>query len=321
MNTPLISPDENIAATVVASMLGEKVLSSIRLATGDQHFVFAVKTESLEYVLRMTKETNRNFFISAIYWQEKLIPLGVPLAKFIKSDLNGEYSSFPALLMMRLPGDDLCNVYSSLTNLDKENLAKEMVAIQNTTKALPNGVGFGITSSYENTPEFKSWYDFLIQRLNFFMDIIGKASIFDATQILNAISIANEIKDDLHTVQATPFLWDASERNVIVYQGKISGIVDVDEICFGDPLFVLGLTYSALENEGHDTLYTDYWADNLHLDGKSKLRLEFYRLFYTVVFMRKHSMLSANNQKITFNVARLKNMFNQSLTRIKEICK
>lgn len=61
MNTPLTSPDENIAATVVASMLDEKVFSSIKLTTGDQHFVCAVQTKSLEYVLRMTKESNRIF--------------------------------------------------------------------------------------------------------------------------------------------------------------------------------------------------------------------------------------------------------------------
>ncbi|MFO8870713.1 hypothetical protein SC729_05665 [Legionella pneumophila serogroup 1] len=92
----------------------------------------------------------------------------------------------------------------------------------------------------------------------------------------------------------------------------------VDEVCFGDPLFVLGLTYSALENEGHDTLYTDYWTEALQLDKKAKLRLEFYRLFYIVVFMRKHSMTTANSQKIIFNVQRLKNMFDQSLMRILE---
>jgi len=40
MSTPLISPNENIAATTVAAMMGEKVLSSIRLATGDQHFEY-----------------------------------------------------------------------------------------------------------------------------------------------------------------------------------------------------------------------------------------------------------------------------------------
>lgn len=212
------TPNENIAATVVAAMTKEKVLSSIRLATGDQHFVFAIKTSNLEYVLRMTKEANKNYFISAIYWQEKLIPLGIPLAKFIRSDLNGEYSPFPALLMMRLPGDDLCNVYAGLTNLDKKNLAEEMIKIQSATKALPHGLGFGITSSYENTPEFKSWYDFLIQRLNLFRDIISKNGIFDAIEISKVISIANDIQEDLDTISPTPFLWDASEEK----RGRIS---------------------------------------------------------------------------------------------------
>jgi hypothetical protein len=318
MNVFLIIPNENTAATVVASMMSEKVLSSHRLVTGDQHFVFAVKTSNAEYVLRMTKETNRNYFISALYWQEKLIPLGIPLAKFIKSDLDGKHSQFPALLMMRLPGDDLCNVYSSLTNSDKKNLAEEMVAIQNSTKPLPEGLGFGITNSYENIPEFKSWYDFLMQRLHLFREIISQNNIFDATKISKFISILTDMKEDFLAIKASPFLWDASERNVLVYEGKISGIVDVDEVCFGDPLFVLGLTYSALENEGHDTLYTDYWAEALQLGKKAKLRLEFYRLFYIVVFMRKHSMTTANSQKVIFNVQRLKNMFDQSLMRILE---
>ena len=46
MSTSLTLPNEDIAAGVVASMTNEKVLSSHRLATGDQHFVFAVKTSS-----------------------------------------------------------------------------------------------------------------------------------------------------------------------------------------------------------------------------------------------------------------------------------
>lgn len=107
MDTQLTVPNEKLAVSIVKSMTGEDACSSTRLATGDQHFVFAIKTKNEEFVLRMTKEENRNFFISAIYWQEKLIPLGVPLARFIKSDLHGKYSEFPALLMMRLPGDDL----------------------------------------------------------------------------------------------------------------------------------------------------------------------------------------------------------------------
>jgi hypothetical protein len=109
-------PNEKIAATVVAAMINEKVLSSKRMATGDQCFVFEVKTINSEYVIRMTDVSHKNNFISALYWQEKLIPLGVPLAKFIKSDLHGEYSQFPTLLMPRLQGTDLSNIYENLTN-------------------------------------------------------------------------------------------------------------------------------------------------------------------------------------------------------------
>lgn len=40
MSTLLIIPNENIAASAVASMMGEEVLSSHRLAIGDQHYVY-----------------------------------------------------------------------------------------------------------------------------------------------------------------------------------------------------------------------------------------------------------------------------------------
>lgn len=167
-------PNEKLAATVVAAMINEKVLSSKRMTTGDQYFVFEVKTTDSEYVIRLTDMSHKNKFISALYWQEKLIPLGVPLAKFIKSDLHGEYSQFPSLLMTRLQGTDLCNIYENLTDLDKKELAKEIVKIQALTDSLPDGNGYGIAANYEQKPENSSWYDFLINRLFLFKDIIKK---------------------------------------------------------------------------------------------------------------------------------------------------
>lgn len=312
-------PNEEVASGVVEAMTNEKVLSSIRMTTGDQYFVFDIKTENSDYVIRMTDANHKSKFNSAIYWQNKLLPLGIPLAKFIKTDLEGMYSQFPALLMLRLPGNDLINVYSDLTDLDKRNLAKEIVKIQAAATTLPEGLGYGITDSYDQIPEDKSWYDFLMNRLQLFKDIITKTAIFDANKITKVISIAKDMEEELRAIRSVPFLWDASERNVIVHNGMISGIVDVDDMCFGDPLLVLGLTFTALENEGYDTVYTDYWAEALYLDKKAKLRLEFYRLFYAVVFMRKHSMTTTNCQKVNFNVQRLENIFQQSLIRVKEL--
>src|SRR3990167_11534445 len=273
-------PNETVASAVVASMTGENVLSASRMVTGDQNFVFAVNTADSEYVIRMTDDKHKFKFIAAIYWQKLLLPLGVPLSEFIITDFDGKYSPFPALLMKRLLGDDLVNVYPELTVEDKRNLAHEIINIQSLTTALPEGPGFGITDSYEHAHEFKTWYDFLMQRLLYFKDAVTENKVFDPEKVASVITIAESMKDELQSIPATPFLWDASERNVLVHNGKIAGIVDVDELCFGDPLFVIALTSAAMELEGLDTVYTDYWAELLNLDLNAQRRLAFYGLFY-----------------------------------------
>lgn len=308
-------PNEEIASKVVSSMTNEKVISVTRMTTGDQYFVYALKTIDREFVIRMAHEQQKAKFYSAMYWQEKLLPLSIPLAKFIQSDLEGQYSPFPALLMNRLPGDDLCNLYSNLTGSDKKNLAMEMVSIQAKTYALPEGTSFGIADGYEKNTDDKTWFDFIMNRLLLFKNIIKEAKIFDPENVEQVINIAIDIKNEFDIISPHPFLWDASERNVLVHQGKISGIVDVDDICFGDPLFVIGLTSTALETAGYDTLYSDYWAEELYLNSSAKLRLAFYRLFFAIVFMRKQSMLTTNNQTIAFNIQRLNKIFHEALIR------
>jgi aminoglycoside phosphotransferase (APT) family kinase protein len=310
-------PSEQIASSVVKLMTGEEIVLITRMATGDQNFVFAVTTTHSEYVIRMTDEGHKQKFEAAIYWQKKFIPLGVPLAEFIQTDLDGKYSPFPALLMKRLLGDDLVNVYPNLTDADKKNLANQIIKIQALATTLPEGPGFGITDSYEHAHEFKTWYDFLMQRLQFYEEQVKNNNVFDSGKVLKVISIAKDMADVLQTIPATPFLWDASERNVLVHNGKITGIVDVDELCFGDPLFVIALTSTALELEEQDTVYTDYWAALLNLDQAAKKRLAFYRLFYAVAFMRKHSTQTANSKKVMFNVDVLNEIYQRALKRIK----
>ncbi len=309
-------PTSSIAADVVAAMTHEPVLSSMRMTTGDQHFVFAVQTAKTEYVLRMTDLAQHHKFVAAIYWQKKLLPLGIPLARFIQTDLDGHYSAFPALLMLRLPGNDLINVYTELTSLDKKNLALEICQIQHAMMPLPKGRGYGLALNYEENLPNHSWHDFLIQRLQQFKQIFADSFVFSSDYLETVFTFAEKLRANFEAVPATPFLWDASERNVIVTNGKITGIVDVDEICFGDPLFVIALTCTALKNEGFDTLYTDYWTKFLNLDAAAEQRLAFYNLFFIIVFMRKHSMLTANRQTINFNVDRLKNIYQDSLDKI-----
>lgn len=300
-------------------MLGLEVLTSKRLTTGGHTYVYGIKTGSSEYVIRIADMQYRDTFAAAVYWQNKLLPLSIPLAKFIGIDLDGKYSSFAALLMHRLPGDDLCNVYKDLSSIDKQNLAAEIVKIQTAMQALPEGSGYGFANSYESTPQYKSWYDFIIARLMICKEALAKSTSFDQNVIPTVLAATKELETDLRLIKALPFMWDTSERNVMVFNGKISGIVDVDDLCFGDPLFVLGLTYVALEQDGQDTIYMDSWAKLLRLDKQAQRRLQFYRLFYVTWFMRSYSnKFSPNGQAYNLDARVLKTMFQQALIRMQE---
>ncbi len=316
MNIHNLTPNENAASSVVHLMTGEKVISVERMATGDQNFVYAVKTSAAEYIIRMTDVNHKYKFQSAISWQKMLLPIGVPLAEFIQSDLDGKYSPYPALLMHRLPGDDLINAYPRLTNEDKRNLANEMINIQALCTCLPEGPGFGILDSYDVIPPDKSWHEFISNRLYLYKDHITKNAVFDPNMVSPVIESANSMEENFNIIKPTPFLWDASERNVLIHNGKISGIVDVDEICFGDLLLVIALTSTCLELEGHDTVYTDCWAETLHLDLAAQARLNFYKLFYAVAFMRKHAMQTANSKKALFDTDKLLQIYNHSLAQM-----
>jgi hypothetical protein len=71
----------------------------------------------------------------------------------------------------------------------------------------------------------------------------------------NVVSVT---RVELNALPPVPFLHDAAAKNVIVIPGgSFSGIVDVDDLCFGDPRYVVALTRASLLAFGGPTRYVD----------------------------------------------------------------
>ena len=68
------------------------------------------------------------------------------------------------------------------------------------------------------------------------------------------------IRDQLDQIAPTPFLHDTTPRNVIVMpDGRFSGIVDVDDLCFGDARYPAALTLAVLLANGGPLRYVAAW--------------------------------------------------------------
>jgi hypothetical protein len=87
------------------------------------------------------------------------------------------------------------------------------------------------------------------------------------------------------SVRPAPFLPDITTKNILVHQGQLSGIVDVDQICFGDPLLTIGLTRMALLAGSFDLDYIEYWMNLLKLDRQQERIVNAYTLLFCVDFM------------------------------------
>jgi Ser/Thr protein kinase RdoA (MazF antagonist) len=279
-------PNEQDAARIVQKVLNENVLSVNRFPTGACHFVYDVVTEKgRNVVARISWPQNKHFLVGAMYWYSFLKPKGVPLPSIISHDTEAVHSAFPSMVLERLPGEDLGAVYPQLSRLQKKVLADEITRIQDITDSLPLGKGFGFVECYESDSFHRTWTDFLYSLLERSRSRIQAVGMMDVRQVDR---VAKKLDNyGSYFAQITPrcFLDDITTRNVIVDDGKLSGVVDVDFVCFGDKLLTTALTQMSLINMRADLDYIDYWCEAANVTEQQREVLVFYSALFCVDFM------------------------------------
>ena len=111
-----------------------------------------------------------------------------------------------------------------------------------------------------------TWNCFIDEMLNRAEERIKRKHYFDINKIYVIKKLQQEIQEYLDKVLPTPYLDDISTKNLLIYEGKLSGIIDIDWMGFGDMLTFVALTKVALLNMDLDTRYIDYLLDEIHPD-------------------------------------------------------
>ena len=279
-------PDKHYVAQIVRQVRNESVVTVNRFATGLCHFVYDVVTESGQsFVLRVARPENRAFLAGALYWHRLLKPKGVPLPDIIYSDTEAATSPFPYMILERLAGEDLGIVYQQLSKDEKKVLADEISHIQKIAGTLPLGKGFGFVGSYNSDSFQNKWIDVLYASLNRSRKRMQAIGAIDSRNIDRVAEKFDKYDDYLSQVKPRCFLDDTTTKNVIVHKGKLSGIVDVDFVCFGDNLFTIALTQMSLLNTGFDLDYIDFWCDAAGVTEEQRNVLQLYTALFCVDFM------------------------------------
>ena len=266
-------------------MFGDAARAVTRFQTGSQHFVFDVETASgRRVVARLSRPEQVEAARSAVIWSNLLRPIGVPLPELLQADLSMKRLAYPVLLLERLPGEDLGAAYDHLTRAELYALSERLIAVQDTVMRLPEGRGYGYAASPDGPFPHPTWRAVVAASLARSRARIRSAGIVGESVIDSAEAAAARF-GYLDRVRATPFLHDITTKNVIVHEGRLSGIVDVDDVCFGDPLLLIALIRMALWANGRDLAYVGMWLDIVRPDAEQCAALDLYTLQHCIDFM------------------------------------
>lgn len=238
-------------------LLGSKAVSVARFTTGSCHWVFDVRLETGAcVVLRMTTASLRPAMVGALYLNELLRPIGVPVPQVFHADLD---ALFPTLILERLAGTDLGHIMASLTGKSLESIAERVVKAQGIVARLPSAGRYGYAVIAKMAP-CASWPDVLASSLARSRRRLSGAGLFPQETADKVEALLEAVHPEANQIQAIPFLHDTTTKNVIVApNGQFSGIVDIDDLCWGDPRFAAALTLAAIKAFGGSRHYVAAW--------------------------------------------------------------
>jgi aminoglycoside phosphotransferase (APT) family kinase protein len=274
---------DDLVSSIIKQHFGKEPLSAKRMSFGHSSSeVYDVTLPSYQVILKLNRDGKALEGIQKNL--SMLTELGLPVSRVLYTDIS--HSRFPVayVLLEKIPGTDLRYELESMTRSQMTTLAQQIVVFQRRVMSLPEGYGFGWTPVGQIAP-FSTWVDIVQRDLENgkqILDLIGQSKFYRAIEVL-----AERFKNYFDEVRPVCFLDDITTKNVIVQHGQLSGLVDFDVVCYGDPLFWLALTQTAVVADigSSGQFYVDELIRFWNPSSIEKRLIQFYSLLHGMDFV------------------------------------
>jgi aminoglycoside phosphotransferase (APT) family kinase protein len=308
-------PSAELASAIAARVGGCAPETVRRFTTGARHYVYEAKfADRRPIVVRIGSVTAHSEMAGAVYLSKLLRPLGAPLPAILA---QGVHSGFPWIVLERLPGADLGAAIGNFSDAQLDRIAAEVARIQSIVAETGSAGRYGYAVRPEQAPQ-SAWLQVLDAHLNRSRRRIASAGLFDVAPADIVRTELTAIREDIDAIAPTPFLHDTTTRNVIVTtEGNVSGIVDVDDLCFGDPRYPAALTLAALTAYGGPVQYVSAWLRHARARDDRLFRM-YVTLFLLDLMAEQGQVFNGNESLPSLQVcAELQKAFNSSLDFIR----
>ncbi len=196
--------------------------------------------------------------------------LGLPVQSVLASGRTRDGGSY--IVLDWVPGRDLIYELSALSHLQTDSVARKVVDYQQRMARLPLGGGFGWAQVGAKAP-LRNWNEM-------FGTVDENITVEDGSGLGNLQTRIHRLRARMQKylaqVKPVAFLDDLTAKNVIVEHGELRGVIDVDYICYGDPLLSVGATVAMIAEQGAETDYGQQLLEMWNPDEAQRTAVWFY---------------------------------------------
>jgi aminoglycoside phosphotransferase (APT) family kinase protein len=257
-----------------------------RMPFGHCNVVYAVTIHEQQLIIRTNDDpavmrgTESNLSL--------LADLGLPVPEILAVDITKQQFPFAYIILNRIVGRDLRFELQHMTAKQMSVLAGQIVHFQSKVGQLSSGAGFGWVPIGEKGP-YGSWLEIIIRDVE--SHIHEVENDLTAEQFDEIFFILNEYRTYFELIEPRCFLDDITIKNVIVSNGELQGLIDFDWVCYGDPLYMIGLTQTAILSDVPDVsalFYIDELCRIMGITGQQRRIVDFYSVVHGLRFVGYH---------------------------------
>lgn len=256
---------------IVLNLLQFPFISVSRLTRGITNEVYLVTLPDKKMVLRMNTKPER------LKGSDKYInlfsSLKITVPHIIASDYTKTVFPFAYQILSYIEGTDIGDVIDTLPERNIIAIAKEIANIFNKLKKIPTNGKFGWIG-FDESMSVDTWSKvFNLQEAdqrNSVTHIIDE----DLRRVIHALY--DDFKPYLDSVKSTFYYADLNYKNVLIHNGTFAGLIDLDDVTYGDPLEALGRIQACWFGTKHGKIYLDAIEDFLGLTDAQKVIVNKY---------------------------------------------
>lgn len=254
-----------------------------RMTNGICNDVYLVKLGEREVVIRLKAEARY------MLGSSKHIPVfrqkGIRVPDILAEDYTCSFVPFAYQVQSKIEGRDIGEVIATLSDSELEAIGGEIANIFRQIGTAPNNGKFGVLWG-DDKDLVDSWADEVARVTKVVKGWGQRTGVLDdeLSGILEGLN--RDYRQYFDRVRPYTYYGDICAKNVMVYEGRFSGLVDLDAIAQGDPLEAIGRIKASWYGTHHGMVYTDAVMDALKLTGEQRKIVTMYavlnRAFWTL---------------------------------------